>query len=290
RVEVFLRQYFGNVPVEDMQGRGLAKLAQAAVSHLEFGATRAAGKALLRIYNPSPDEHGYASGFTIVEMVNDNMPFLVDSVAAAIDRQNLSIHMTIHPVLKVRRDARGRLLEVLPRGSTEGQSESFIRFEIDRETDAQLLKVLEHEITKVLADVRLAVRDWKKMRKKMLDARAAIDVGPPGADDELRRESKELLKWMAEDHFTFLGYREYRVKTVNGKPCLYPVPGTGLGLLTKDERGARPVPMTKEMVRHARRKDWLIITKANSRSTVHRRSYLDYVGVKVHNEKGEAVG
>src|SRR5690606_31637823 len=96
--------------------------------------------------------------------------------------------------------------------------------------------------------------------------------------------------WMAEDHFTFLGYREYRVKTVNGKPCLYPVPGTGLGLLTKDERGARPVPMTKEMVRHARRKDWLIITKANSRSTVHRRSYLDYVGVKVHNEKGEAVG
>src|SRR5690606_3197952 len=146
RVEVFLRQYFGNVPVEDMQGRGLAKLAQAAVSHLEFGATRAAGKALLRIYNPSPDEHGYASGFTIVEMVNDNMPFLVDSVAAAIDRQNLSIHMTIHPVLKVRRDARGRLLEVLPRGSTEGQSESFIRFEIDRETDAQLLKVLEHEI------------------------------------------------------------------------------------------------------------------------------------------------
>jgi glutamate dehydrogenase len=290
QVEVFLRQYFGNVPVEDMQGRSLEKLAQAAVSHLEFGARRMPGTALLRIFNPSPEEHGYDSAYTIVEMVNDNMPFLVDSVSAAIDRQNLAIHMTIHPVLRVRRDARGRLLEVLPRGSDQGHEESFIRFAIDREPDSQHLNVLEHEITKVLADVRLAVRDWKKMRKKMLDARATIDLGPPGADDELRRESKELLKWMAEDHFTFLGYREYRVQMEDGKSYLHPVPGTGLGLLTKDERGGRPVPMSKEMLRHSRRKDWLIITKANSRSTVHRRSYLDYVGVKIHDEEGNAIG
>ncbi|HZD52119.1 MAG TPA: NAD-glutamate dehydrogenase domain-containing protein, partial [Woeseiaceae bacterium] len=290
QVELFLEQYFGNVPVEDMQGRSLDRLAQAAVSHLEFAVTRRPGKALLRIFNPSEDRHGYQSAFTIIEMVNDNMPFLVDSVAAAIDRQNLTVHMTIHPVLRVRRDRKGRLLEILPRGAEKGRAESFIRFAVDREPHRQHLNVLEHEIAKVLADVRLAVRDWRRMRRKMLDARATIDLGPAGADEELRRESKELLKWMTDDHFTFIGYREYQVQQEDGKPYLLPVPGTGLGVLTKDERGGRPVRMSKEMLRHSRRKDWLIITKANSRSTVHRRSYLDYVGVKIHDEHGDAIG
>lgn len=290
QIDHFLRQYFGNVPVEDMQGRSPDKLGQAAMSHLEFAAVRKTGEPRLRIFNPQEKQHGYQSAFTIIEMVNDNMPFLVDSVAAAIDRQNLTVHMTIHPVLRVRRDARAKLVEILPRASEDGQSESFIRFVIDREPDAQQRSVLEHEIAKVLGDVRVAVRDWRKMRKKMLDARATIDRGPPGADDELRRESKELLKWMADDHFTFLGYREYAVHEESGKPYLRPVKGTGLGLLTKEERGGRAVQMSKEMQRHSRRKNWLIITKANSRSTVHRRSYLDYVGVKIHDEHGHAVG
>src|SRR5690606_17764539 len=93
-----------------------------------------------------------------------------------------------------------------------------------------------------------------------------------------------------EDHFTYLGYREYAVHQQNGKPYLKPVKGTGLGLLTREERGHRAVPMSKEMLRHSRSKNWLVITKANSRSTVHRRSYLDYVGVKIYDKHGIAVG
>ncbi len=288
--DLFLRQYFGNVPVEDIQGRSLEKLAQAAMSHLDFAATRKPGQPLLRIDNPSAKKHGYLSAYTIIEMVNDNMPFLVDSVSAAIDRQNLTVHMTIHPVLRVRRDAGGRLQEILARTDDGGQTESFIRFAVEREPDPQHRNLLEHEIAKVLADVRVAVRDWRKMRKKMLDARATVKSGPPGADEELRRESQELLKWMADDHFTFLGYREYAVHARDSKLFLRPVKGTGLGLLTKDERGGRAVEMSEEMRRHSRRKDWLIITKANSRSTVHRRSYLDYVGVKIYDDTGNAIG
>ncbi|MEX0975927.1 MAG: NAD-glutamate dehydrogenase [Woeseia sp.] len=286
----FLRQYFGNVPSEDMQGRSPVILGQAAMSHLEFASKRKPGEVLLRIFNPSDVEHGYQSAYTIVEMVNDDMPFLVDSVSAAIDRQNLTIHITIHPVLRVQRDPRGRLLEILPRKDSQGQVESFIRLAIDRETDQQHLRILEHEIAKVLADVRVAVRDWKKMRKKMLGAIAGIDTAPPGADVELREESKSLLKWMADDHFTFLGYREYRVAARGDKVYLRPVKGSGLGLLTRDERGGRAVELSKEMQRYTRRKDWLIITKANSRSTVHRRSYLDYVGIKLFDDNGNAIG
>ena len=289
RIELFLRQYFDNVPVEDMQGRSALIMAQAAVSHLEFAAVRKPGQPLLRIFNPST-KGGYQSSYTIIEMVNDDMPFLVDSVSAAIDRQDLTVHTTIHPVLRVKRDAKGKLRDILRRSDTEGKFESYIRFAIDREPDQQHLKVLEHEISKVLADVRVAVRDWRKMRQKMLDARATIDDRPPGADEELRRESKALLKWMADEHFTFLGYREYGLEPRGDKMYLRPVKGTGLGLLTREERGGRDVEFTKELQRLTRRRDWLIITKANSRSTVHRRSYLDYVGVKIHDEEGNAIG
>jgi glutamate dehydrogenase len=289
-IEDFLRQYFGNVPVEDLQGRPPGLLARAAISHLQFGATRKPGQPLIRIYNPTGRQHGYQSSYTIVEMVNDNMPFLVDSVSAAIARQDLTIHTTIHPVLRVVRGPKGRLRDVLPRGSDEGLAESFIRLAIDREPNEQQLSILEHEISKVLADVRAAVRDWRKMQKKMLDARKEIEQGPPGADEELRRESKALLKWMAHDHFTFLGYREYRVDPRGDRLFLVPVRGTGLGLLSREERGVRDIELSKELQRHTRRKDWLIITKANSRSTVHRPSYLDYVGVKIFDDEGFAIG
>lgn len=289
-IEDFLRQYFGNVPVEDLQGRPTRLLARAAISHLQFGTVRKPGQPLIRICNPTGRRHGYQSSFTIVEMVNDNMPFLVDSVSAAIARQDLTIHTTIHPVLRVVRGPNGRLRDVLPRGSNDGLAESYIRLAIDREPNEQQLSILEHEISKVLSDVRVSVRDWRKMQKRMLDARKAIEQGPPGADEDLRRESQALLKWMADDHFTFLGYREYRLEPRGERLFLVPVRGTGLGLLSREERGGRDVELGKELQRHTRRKDWLIITKANSRSTVHRPSYLDYVGIKVFDGEGYAIG
>ncbi len=107
--EQFLRQYFADVPYEDMAGRSTTVMGQAAVAHLDFGRVRRSKKALLRIFNPDAKTHGYQSAFTIIEMVNDNMPFLVDSISAALGRHGLTIHMTVHPLFRVRRDNRGRL-------------------------------------------------------------------------------------------------------------------------------------------------------------------------------------
>jgi glutamate dehydrogenase len=290
KINQFLAHYFANVPVEDMTGKSPKIMGMAAVSHLEFATARKPGEVRLRIFNPVEEKDGYDSKFTIVEMINDNMPFLVDSVAAAIAHQDLAVHMTIHPVLRVRRDARGKLLEVLERNAGDGQTESYVRFAVDREPDLHHLKVLEQEILKVLSDVRSAVRDWPAIRGNMLDASASLSDGPEGADSELLQESEALLRWMADDHFTFLGYREYRLFKRGDRQFLRPVKGTGLGVLTKDERGGGAIELSKEMRKLTRTKDWLIITKANSRSTVHRSSYLDYVGVKLFDAKGNAVG
>ncbi len=286
----FLRQYFANVPYEDLEGRSEAIMARIALDHLDFGAVRRRGQALLRIYNASEEEHGYSSAFTFVEMVNDDMPFLVDSVAAAINRHELSVHITVHPVISVRRDDKGKLESIVDHDDDEAISESFIRFAMSREVDEQQLKLLRKEITKVLSDVRVAVRDWQKMRQRMRETRELLVNGPRGVDPLLRSESQALLDWLADDHFTFLGYREYRLRERGDRTFLDAVKGTGLGLLSRENTEHRPIELTAEMQRLTRSKDWLILTKANSRSTVHRPAFLDYVGVKVYDEAGKAVG
>ena len=287
-IDSYLRKYFSDVPYEDMAGRSPKIMGQAALAHLEFAKIRKPGKAVLRLFNPSEKQHGYRSAFTIIEMVNEDMPFLVDSVSAAINRHGLAIHMTVHPIFSVKRDAHGRLTSIENPGSQQGRDESYIRFVVDREADSHHLDLLEHEIKKVLADVRVSVRDWRKMRDKILESASSLNRGP--ADAALRMESDALLQWLADDHFTFLGYREYKLRRRGEKMFLAAIKGSGLGVLSQDERGSRVVELTKAMMRVTRSKDPLIITKANSRSTVHRHSYLDYIGVKVYDNEGNPAG
>ena len=114
----FLKEYVEDVPVEDMAGKSEAAMARAAIDHLEFGAKRRRGQPLLRIFNPTEKEHGYTSAYTFVEMVNDDMPFLVDSVSAAINRHNLGVHITVHPIIWVKRDAKGTLTAITSPGAS----------------------------------------------------------------------------------------------------------------------------------------------------------------------------
>ena len=265
-------------------------MARIALDHLEFGAVRRPGQALLRIFNVNEKDHGYSSAFTFVEMVNDDMPFLVDSVAAAINRRHLAVHITVHPIISMRRDGSNKLLSVIRPEDDDAYSESFIRFAISRETDEQALKLLSKEIKKVLSDVRVAVRDWSKMRKRMQETRDLLENGPKGADPLLRTESQALLDWMVDEHFTFLGYREYKLSKRGERTFLNTVKGSGLGILGRDMDSHKSYELTTEMQRLTRSRDWLILTKANSRSTVHRPAFLDYVGVKIYDNKGNVVG
>ena len=286
----FLRHYFADVPLEHIRALTPLVMGKAAISHLDFSMTRKPGTALLRIFNPTVPTHGYESPYTTIEMVNDNMPFLVDSVSAEIARQKLAIHMTVHPILRVNRDSRGKLTGISGHGNDNDIKESFIRISVDREADERRLKLLEREISKVLSDVRTTVRDWRQMRNQMVEAASALHLGPSTADTAVQTESEALLHWLVDDHFTFLGYREQRLRKRGSKTYLTPVKGSGLGLLASDERGGHAVELSKEMQQHTQSKDWLIITKANSRSTVHRHSYLDYISIKQFDSKGNTIG
>lgn len=293
-LEPFVRLYYDGVDPEELAARTPADRQGAAAAHLEFGRRFSGGEAKLRAYNPARERDGWASTHTLIEIVNDDMPFLVDSVTMEVNRQGLTLHLVIHPVLRTRRDANGELISVeKPGASSEGRLESFMHLEVDRQTDPAKLAALEAGIARVLADVRAAVEDWKPMLARMVEVMSGLGSarsGVPGAELE---EGRAFLGWLLEHHFTFLGCRDYEIAAAGGEDVLRIVPGSGRGILR--ERPGETVStsfatLPPEARKRARVKELLVLTKANSRSTVHRPGHLDYVGVKHFDARGEVRG
>jgi glutamate dehydrogenase len=288
-IERFVRAYSAGAAPEDL---ARLELYGAALAHWHFLQRRRQGETKVRAYTPQLEEHGWQSRHSVVEIVTDDMPFLVDSVAMALTRSGSAIHLFVHPLVKVRRDEEGRLLELLP-WESEGLAESLIHVEIDRQGEQALLDELAADLHRVLADVRAAVEDWRPMRERVREIVGELAERPPPVDPEQLAEATALLQWIDEDHFTFLGYREYELQTTDGEEFLACVAGSGLGILREKER--RPVShsfaqLPPEVRRRAREPNLLNLTKANSRATVHRPAYLDYIGVKRFDETGVVCG
>jgi glutamate dehydrogenase len=317
-LEAFVREYYRQVDPEDLAARSTADLYGAALSHWQFAHRRDAGAARLRVHNPSVEEHGWQCPHTVVEIVTDDMSFLVDSVTMAVNRCGLTLHLFVHPIVSVRRDAAGQLQGLAAEPSADAavtatqtaapvaatgagakaatggvRRESFMHVEVDRTVDAAQLEALSTEVSRALADVRVAVEDWQAMRTKARDVLAELDRRAPPIPPEELAEGRAFLAWLAENHFTFLGYRCHDLVKVDGAEGLKAVAGSGLGLLreTDGERMSASFAALPPKVRErARVKELLVLTKANSRSTVHRPGALDYVGVKRFDERGEVCG
>ncbi len=295
RVEEFVRQYYAWVSPEDLESRSAIDLYGAALSHLNFARQRAPGTAKVRVYNPQHEEHGWQSTHTAVEIVTDDMPFLVDSVGMELNRRGFAVHLIIHPMMKVRRDAEGWIVEILPlEADADGATpESIIHAEVDRHTEPEALEELHGHLHRVLGEVRAAVEDWPKMREEARSIAAGLEEEAPPVSGEEVAETAAFLRWMEDHHFTFLGYREYDLREEDGEDVLRAVPGSGLGILR--DAGSSPVsgsfarlpPGARKLARERR---LLTLTKANTRATVHRPSYLDYVGVRRFGAGGEVVG
>ena len=296
----FVEKYFRHVPDDELISRTTTTYAGAAHSHLELARSRMPGTAKVRVFNPSTDVDGWTSTRTILQVVTDDMPFLVDSVTGALVGRGIDIHLIVHPQLVVVRDAVGTLEKVENRditgkfraGAVGELAESWMLLVIDRESDEERRADIEGDVRRVLEDVRQAVEDWPKMRSKCLVIAAELEGTPPeGVDPDEVTLATRFLRWMADNHFTFLGYRDYTLETTDEGEVIVPVTGSGLGLLRADPPlGRDPDVLSHEASDQAHRHTMLVLTKANSKSTVHRVAHLDYVGVKVYDESGEVVG
>src|SRR5882672_10032033 len=230
-IERFVGAYFQQAPPEDLMERRVDDLYGAALSHWNFARKREPGKPKLRVFNPTVEEHGWQSPHTVIEIVNNDMPFLVDSVTMEVNLHGLTLHLIIHPIMLARRRADGQL-EEMPAAPGEGaRPESLMHVEIDRIVSPEKIAALTADLTRALGDVRHAVTDWEKMREKVDEALNEIDAThPPLAPDELL-EGKAFLRWLSGNHFTFLGYRCYDLTGEEGEEALRAVPGSGLGIL-----------------------------------------------------------
>ena len=289
----FARELLRWLAPEDLGERRPMDLYGAALGLWRFAQARSTGEPRVRVYNPSLEEHGWQSTHSVVEIVNDDMPFLVDSVSMALNKRRLAIHLILHPVIAIRRDDDGEVVELLPSAEAPASTprESIMLIEIDRRTDPTVLSSIRSDIEQVLDDVRAAVTDWRAMRDRLHAVLAELDASPPPVDRAEVLESAEFLRWMDRDHFILVGYREYDLVNEDGQDLAVPVEGTGLGIL-REGRG-RPLVATALPQRAselARERELLILTKANARSTIHRPIRLDYVGVKKFDAAGRIVG
>ncbi|MFN3310159.1 MAG: NAD-glutamate dehydrogenase [Thermomonas sp.] len=277
--QAFAAAFYRRMDAEEFASRSAAGWAELAADMLEFARSRRRGKASVRLFNPADSAH------TVLQIVNDDMPFLVDSVTMALAEAGIGVHVLGHPVIRMQRDKAGKLLAV-----GEGEPESLMHLEIDRQPYAAIAP-LKTRIAQVLGDVRAIVSDWQQMRSKMQGIADDLSTRRLPVNEAGRHEAQEFLRWAADDHFTFFGYREYRIEKRGKDEVLAAVPGSGLGLL-RGEDDSKPRPL-KSLAAHYMPQsgsvDALILTKTNARSTIHRPGYMDYIGVLEFDAKGRAV-
>ncbi len=296
RAVAFVRQYYRWVAPDDLAGRNPLDVYGAALSHYNLARGRRAGRPNVRVYNPEFELHGWQSRHTAVEIVTDDMPFLTDSVTAELNRRGFGVHLIVHPVVVVRRGEDGTLEEVLPPAPDvpDGAiAESVIHAEVDRQTDASELDAMREHLERVIGEVRAAVEDWRTMRERALEIAADLEGNPPPVDPEDVAEARAFLAWLEDDNFTFLGYREYEFSDEDGGTMLASIPDTGLGILRQPPGAhtSRRFDRLPPEVRERAFEPYLLnLTKANSRSTVHRPAFFDYVGVKRFDADGKVIG
>jgi len=303
RLERVLGVYYRHMATEDLLARRPEDLLGAALSHKDLALSRPVGTANVRVFTPRVEEDGWSCGHTVIEIVTDDMQFLVDSVISELSRQDRAVHLVVHPQLVVRRDAVGELQEILDIDALNGPDalagaefgagiESWIHVEIDRQDGEAEQQALTKRLEQVLSDVRESVEDWPKMQFACQQIAADLETNPPKAvHREEIVETRRLLLWLADGHFDFLGYREYSLDVHEGEDVLRAVPGTGLGLLRYDQPHSGSFGrLSPEGRVKAREPHLLILTKANARATVHRSTHLDYIGIKVFNAAGEVTG
>ena len=294
--EEFTRRFYNLVALHDMELLGPENLAGMLLSQWSLFSSRARGETKIRVFNPSVEIDGWHSRHSIVQLCCDDMPFLVDSVRMEINRFGCLVHLVVHVGgLNVVRDEGAEVKSIVSVDAydEDARPDAIIHLEIDRQADPQVIERLAQGLQRVLQDVQQAVDDWLPMRKRLQEALMELEQRHLPLDSAELAESKDFLRWLDSDHFTFLGSRDYETCGEGDNKALRIVPGSGFGVLS-DETHSKKVRLYSDMPEEAREqalsKQILIIAKTNTESSVHRPAYTDFISVKCFNERGEITG
>ncbi|MGW4214123.1 NAD-glutamate dehydrogenase [Lentzea sp. NPDC004789] len=287
-----IRLFYRHVPAEEVNDDDPVDLVGAVRSNYELAASRVPGRAAVRILNPTRATDGWQCPVTVVQVVTDDMPYLVDSVASELTRGGVQVQRVVHPIVVVRRDpVTGERIEVLPTADpadppADALAESWMNIEVDLITDADRARELETRLLTVLTDVREVVEDTDRMVTTATQLAEQLEKD----SSEATTDAARLLQWLADGHFTFMGYRQYELVQEDGEPALRAVLASGLGVLRQDSLAARSLTAGPDNGAQALSPELLVLTQASAQSSVHRSVYPYYVGVKTFDSEGKVSG
>ncbi|RAS64643.1 glutamate dehydrogenase (NAD) [Lentzea atacamensis] len=287
-----IRLFYRHVPAEEVIDDDPVDLVGAVRSNYQLAESRVPGRAVVRILNPTRATDGWQCPVTVVQVVTDDMPYLVDSVASELTRGGVQVQRVVHPIVVVRRDpVTGERTEVLPTADpsdppADALAESWMNIEVDLITDPDRARELETRLLTVLNDVREVVEDTDRMVSTALQLADELEKD----SSEATTDGAKLLKWLADGHFTFMGYRQYELVREDGEPALRAVLASGLGVLRQDSLAARSLTAGPDNGAQALSPELLVLTQASAQSSVHRSVYPYYVGVKTFDAEGNVSG
>jgi glutamate dehydrogenase len=287
----FMVALFSRAVPEDFLSYQASEIAALTARAWSLMATRAPGTPKIRLAAPEPVSDRLKD-ISVLEIINDDMPFLVDSVMAELADRGVEVRLAVHPVFAVARDADGRLTDVK---RPDIKKESFIHIHVARIDDEAERSAIITALEQVLADVRVCVQDWRPMLSHLGEIIAEIRQNPPPLPVDEVAEAVQFLEWLLANNFTFMGIRHYRVSDDGDVLMLEPQFETGLGVLRERERrvvrrGAQQVIITPEIRKFLNEPRLMFVTKSALRSRVHRRVYMDYIGIKRFGPEGRLAG
>src|SRR5215510_6882254 len=285
----FITQLFGRSVPEDVVRYGADDIVALAERAYDFLSERTPGTPKIRCETVALTASGGRKAVSVIEIVNDDMPFLVDSVMGELAERRLDVRLVAHPMFGVKRDS-GKLV-ALSAHDAQSKRESFIHIHLGSVIGDAAREELLPALEVVLGEVRVAVHDWKTMRERVEAIISELKSNPPPLRVDEIAEAVQFLQWLLADNFTFLGLRDYRV---DGQ-ALEPDFRSALGIMRSRElrvlrRGNELLESTPEIMAFLKEPRLLIIAKANVHARVHRRVYLDYVGVKRFDASGNLIG
>ena len=296
----FMRLFYSHASVNDLKNRSVSELFGMAHSHWMLVCRPQKSSARhIRVFNPDVERDGWYTTHTVIELIMKDMPFIVDSMRMEMNRLGFTAHLMIYMGgMKICRDKNGLVTSVDAYDTENNQScaqiESPVYMEIDRQTDPDVLSMIEENLNRVLGDVQIVVQDWVPIQKRVRESIEELSDAKVALSTEEVQESVDFLQWLLDAQFTFLGVRDYEVIGEGDALALRLVPGSGLGVL-RDETHSRVTRQFSEMPESARalmlsKTQLLLISKTNTISTVHRQAYTDYIGVKRFDQSGKLMG
>lgn len=221
------------MPFDDIDGRSDSDLYGAILSLWQLLQNKKIGEPSIKVFNPEIAKHGWQSSHTIIEMIIDDMPFLVDSIRMAINRFNITSHLILHTPMQLGRNTQGKVTDFMTSdGKAKTHTKETVFFiEIDRQSRAQDLEKLRHELCSVVSEVSLSVSDWAAMQNKLAGLIKDSNASRSTASDVVKSQSKTFLNWLNNHNFTLMGYRYYDVNAIEGDYKWSPINDSSLGLM-----------------------------------------------------------